>query len=747
MALAVLLAVPAVALADIVVADGDGVVGTVSGTRDLGSVNPGATLTPNVDFYLSCDGNQHFNSNDSADIDFTTGTITDNATNTVAATGSATATSLTGLSGPSSGWPADTSGGGSTNCTASNTDRLLNSSTATIVAPKKAGTYTIALDYTVDRATSTTQQELRNNITNEPLSFTLTVDNVAPANVTLTGDTAATEGDIKTYTVSATDANDDSLTYDLVKSSTGGADVSITRTPDPNDDTKVLPDSFDVEFLTSGSVDLRASASDGTATSYSQDKTVSVASANTAPEVTLSGPNDGDSYEFGSVPSATCDVTDAEDGNSSPAAELSAITGPLSAYGLGSQTATCSYTDQGGLADSDSVTYTIVDTTRPVIVYKNATTNPNANNWYNADVTANFEATDAVGLASGTTGLDSTGKKANFSQTTTGQGASVNVSSGTVTDVAGNVALAVNSANYKIDKTDPSVAYQTGSATPAANTAGWNNTDVTVTFEATDTLSGMGATDAIQTATNTATTSGEGTNVSVGSPAFTDRAGNTAPANTATSPDFKIDKTKPVVSVTGVSHNGTYTYGNVPTPGCDTQPGLSGVKTAATLSVTGGTGGFGTLTATCSGAVDNADNNQAAPVIATYTVSGTFNGWLQPVDGDGGNTTVNVGKAGRTYPIKWQIKDSSNALISDTTAQLLVGTMTGGQAKVNCGAIVGEQDVLEEYNSGSTALRYDALSDQFIYNYKAPTTPGCYTFAIKNADGAHVKQANFNFTK
>ena len=59
---------------------------------------------------------------------------------------------------------------------------------------------------------------------------------------------------------------------------------------------------------------------------------------------------------------------------------------------------------------------------------------------------ANFEATDNVALAANTTGLDSTGKKANFSKTTTGEGVAVNVSSGTVTDVAGNVAVAVNSA-------------------------------------------------------------------------------------------------------------------------------------------------------------------------------------------------------------------------------------------------------------------------------------------------------------
>jgi phosphodiesterase/alkaline phosphatase D-like protein len=99
------------------------------------------------------------------------------------------------------------------------------------------------------------------------------VPNVAPENVTLSGDTTATEGDTKNYTVSATDANGDSLTYGLLKDS-GTAEVQITD---------IGGGSFDVTFLTPGSVDLKASASDGTATSFSQVKNVLVASANTAP--------------------------------------------------------------------------------------------------------------------------------------------------------------------------------------------------------------------------------------------------------------------------------------------------------------------------------------------------------------------------------------------------------------------------------------------------------------------------------
>ncbi len=87
---------------------------------------------------------------------------------------------------------------------------------------------------------------------------------------------------------------------------------------------------------------------------------------NTPPTVTVGGVT-ATSYEFGAVPTAVCNVSDAEDTNESATPVLSAITGPLAAFGLGTQTATCSYTDGGGLSDDDSVTYTIIDTTAPVL--------------------------------------------------------------------------------------------------------------------------------------------------------------------------------------------------------------------------------------------------------------------------------------------------------------------------------------------------------------------------------------------
>jgi len=267
-ALAVLLAVPAVAYAaDVIIADGDTVTVGDQQTRSLGTVAPGATVTPNVNFSLDCNGNNHFNSNEQATISFdSAGSSIKNAANITPSTGTLSATSLTNISGPTS-WPAD----GDNVCPATNAP--LGSSAATIVAPKKAGTYTYTANYTFTRGTGTDPNEL-SGITNAPVKFTLTVNNVAPVIDSFNGATSATEGNTESYTINASDANTDNLTYNLTQVS--GPNVTITG------GTTATPS---VKFLAPGTVVLQSSVSDGVNT-VTQNKTVTVASACTAPSVT-----------------------------------------------------------------------------------------------------------------------------------------------------------------------------------------------------------------------------------------------------------------------------------------------------------------------------------------------------------------------------------------------------------------------------------------------------------------------------
>ena len=229
--------------------------------------------------------------------------------------------------------------------------------------------------------------------------------------------------------------------------------------------------------VTVDSLDVTVSVSDAGTGEYNTNPakfTLHVtAPTNTAPSLEITGVTGGFSYEIGSVPAATCNVTDAEDGNSSFAATLSEITGSLAAYGLGEQTASCSYTDAGGLTASASVTYNIVDTKVPVITFSSRTL-ANGNGWNNSAVTVTWSCTDS---GSGVV-------EASISKTVSTEGAE-QLATGTCTDHAGNTASDTQT-GISIDMTKPTAS---ASASPEANANGWNNTDVTVTFTGEDSLS------------------------------------------------------------------------------------------------------------------------------------------------------------------------------------------------------------------------------------------------------------------
>jgi hypothetical protein len=593
--------------------------------------------------------------------------------------------------------------------------------------------------------------------------------------------------------------------------------------------------------------------------------TVNVAPpANTAPTVSVAGVTGGASYNKGSVPAATCQVTDAEDGNSSFPATLSAITGPYAADGIGSQTASCSYTDQGGLTAVASETYSIVDPSAPAISYVLTPTMPDGSNgWHRSNVTLTWtvsepespnslektgcvdqsiiadqaattyscSATSAGGsagpvevtikrdttaptLIQGTTtgtlggdgwyrtsvsvafttsdalsGLANDGDAA-FSLVANGNGAAVATDSRTVfdaagnsatagpltfkidtaaptlsgapttaangngwhnsnvtihwtcsdqlglsgidgacpadeviseegtgltrsnsvSDVAGNTTNATSSPAVNIDKTVPTIS---GSASPAPNANGWNNTDVTVSFSCADTLSGVATCSAD-------TTLSEGAGQSVSGTAV-DNAGNSAGATVS---NINIDKTAPSVAlVGGPAHGASYYFGSVPVaPTCSASDGLSGIDGACTVS--GYSAAVGTHTVKAS-VKDMAGNTSEAT--ATYTVlAWTITGFYQPVD----MNTLNNAKAGSTVPLKFEVFAGSTELTSTS----IVSSFT---QKISC--VSGTGDDIEQYATGSTTLRYDATSGQFIFNWQTPKATGsCYRVSLSTQDGSSI---------
>jgi ElaB/YqjD/DUF883 family membrane-anchored ribosome-binding protein len=198
--------------------------------------------------------------------------------------------------------------------------------------------------------------------------------------------------------------------------------------------------------------------------------------------------------------------------------------------GEGSITLTATCKDLAGNVGSS--TYMVnIDKTVPTISAA-ATTQPNANNWFNTNVTTHFTCADAgSGIPAGTCPQD---------QVLTTEGPAVSSTAQTVTDVAGNTSAASNVVTVGIDKTAPTL---TNTVTPAPNAAGWNNSNVTVHFACTDVLSGVAATSPDTTFT------GEGTNLAAQG-TCTDQAGN---ATTNTVSNIKIDTTAPITTITAPS--------------------------------------------------------------------------------------------------------------------------------------------------------------------------------------------------
>jgi len=227
--------------------------------------------------------------------------------------------------------------------------------------------------------------------------------------------------------------------------------------------------------------------------------------------------------------------------------------------------------DKAGNVEAQKTLSITVDTTPPTTTA--ALSSPaGSNGWYTGAVTVTLSATDPDGAAdvAATYYAVDGGAQQTYASAFSVSGDGTHAVSYWSVDKAGN-AEAHNSVTIKIDGTQPTISF--GSPTPAANTAGWNNTAVNFPYTAGDLTSGIAS--ALPASPASITTEGTGQSVKI---TATDLAGNVLLAPTQS---VNIDLTAPSTTATpsgSQGPNGAYTGPvTVTLAGTDTLSGIAAI--------------------------------------------------------------------------------------------------------------------------------------------------------------------------
>ncbi len=258
------------------------------------------------------------------------------------------------------------------------------------------------------------------------------------------------------------------------------------------------------------------------------------------------------------------------------------------------------------------------------------------------------------------------------------------------------------------------------SQSPAANGAGWNNTDVSVTWNWTD--AGGSGIDAAN-CTTSSTSSGEGTSITLNA-SCKDLTGNTGHA----SYEVMVDKTAPTLS--GIVNPNPVLLNGAATVVSGASDGLSGLASESCGALV--LSSVGPKTVTCT-ATDQAGNTASQTV--SYQVIYDFTGFQQPVDNV---PTMNLMTAGRVVAVKFTLGGNQGLNI------MAPGYPTSVSIVCDTGGVL---DPVEELIPVTTSnLNYNAATG--VYQYAFKTTAAwkntCRQLRVQLADGTdHL--ANFRF--
>ncbi len=266
------------------------------------------------------------------------------------------------------------------------------------------------------------------------------------------------------------------------------------------------------------------------------------------------------------------------------------------AASAGNQVVSGTATDLAGNSATTGTTLAFAPNNPPLITAA-VIPSPNAAGWNNSPVTVTFTC------SGGTGGIATCSPPVTVSSEGANQ-----VVTGSAVDHGGQTATA--SAAVNIDLSPPTI---TPTVSPSPNAAGWNNSNLTVSFQCQDSVSGIASCPApVPVSTEGVTT--------VQSQAAQDRAGNTA----TTSLLVRVDKTPPTVAITSPASGNVYST-RIPVSGTvsDTASGVASLSCNGAAGQLSGSGftcdtslstGAGTISVT---ATDVAGNSASATTSVT----------------------------------------------------------------------------------------------------------------------------------
>ena len=385
-----------------------------------------------------------------------------------------------------------------------------------------------------------------------------------------------------------------------------------------------------------------------------------------------------------------------------------------STFALGATTVTCNATDAAGNAATPTTfSVTVQDTTPPVIAAHGNET-AEATSAAGAAVSYTSPATsDAVDGAGGATCVPASGSTFALGSTTVTCDAS---------DSEGNAATPTTFSVTVQDTTPPVIAAhgnETAEATSAAGAA------VSYMSPATsDTVDGAGVATCAPAS---------GSTFALGTTTVTCNAADAA-GNAATPTTFSVtvrDTTPPVI---------TCPPGIVGIVGQPVVLGsASGIDTvdAAPVMSNNAPATFGPGTTTVRWTATDASGN-AATCAQIVILRYNFFGFFSPVDMP---AVVNMAKAGSTIPLKWRLTDFAGGNVTDVAT--VASTIS---FRTSCSGAASDEIEETTIATGGTALRYDAMAQQFVYSWATlkSWTGTCRTLVLTLNDGT-IHIAYFKF--